>query len=135
MKLGVRITVHGDSGLDASDDEGRVVKTIFGRESELLFCCLGRQFHIGGDGTEVGHDAEDTLGLFCSVGADGVGVCRLRWRLRGGLGGLSGLRIEKSAGRVGKLVGWKGCGAAGWFVEGTGAAGELLSAERQRGPG
>src|ERR1700761_9024533 len=69
MKLGVRITVHGDSGLDASDDEGRVVKTIFGRESELLFCCLGRQFHIGGDGTEVGHDAEDTLGLFFEVEA------------------------------------------------------------------
>jgi len=73
--------------------------------------------------------------LLCSIGADGVGVYRLRRRLRGGLRVLTGLRIEKSAGRVGKLVGWKRLGDAGSFVGRTGAASEFLSAESQRCPG
>jgi hypothetical protein len=48
-----------------------------------LLCGLGRQFRVGGDRAEVGHDAEDTLGLLGSVWADGVGVCRCLLRRSG----------------------------------------------------
>jgi len=57
VKLGVGVAVLGETGLDAGDEEGRVVKAVFDRKSELCFWCLGRQLRIGGDGAEVGHDA------------------------------------------------------------------------------
>ena len=74
VKFGVGFAVHGEAGLNACDEEGGIVEAVFCRESQLLLCCLGWQFRVGGNGTEVRHDSEDTLGLLGSVGADGVGV-------------------------------------------------------------
>ena len=114
MKLGVGITVHRDAGLNAGDYEGGVVETVFGGKSQFLFCCLRRQFRVGGDGAEVGHDAEDAFGLLGSIGAEGVGVggCLLgrgarRWLY---LARLGILERAGSVGQLGELDGWcEGC--------------------------
>jgi len=105
MKLGVGVAVHGDAGLDASDEERGVVEAVLCGEGQLFFGRLGRQLGVSRDGAEVGHDAEDALGLLGAVGADGVGiVCLLRWL--GCLGGLrvlrvlGGLRILNRAGSI-----------------------------------
>ena len=114
VKLGVGITVHSDAGLNAGDDEGGVVEAVFGSKSQFLFCCLGRQFHVGGDGAEVGDDAEDTFGLLRSIGAERGGVGRgllgrgaRRWLY---LARLGILERAGSVGQLGELDGWcEGC--------------------------
>ena len=65
----------------------------------FCFAVCGGEFDVGRDGAEVGHDAEDALGLLGAVGADGVGVGRLDGLGRGAA--LAGLRIEDVAGGVG----------------------------------
>ena len=90
MKFGVGVAVHGEAGLDAGDEEGGVVEAILACEDELFFRCLRRELGVCGDGAEVGHDAEDALGLLGTVGADGVGVV--------------GCLLVAGAGRLGRIA-------------------------------
>src|SRR6266851_3612779 len=98
VEFGVGGTVHGEACLYAGDEERGVVEGVLTGDDELVFCAHGWKLHVGGDGAEVWHYAEDALGLLGAVGADGVGVgCLLEW---GGGRCLTGLRLEHSAGSV-----------------------------------
>jgi hypothetical protein len=53
----------GDAGEDADFNEAGIVEGVVEDQLELLLWGHGRQLGIGGDGTEVGDDEEDALGL------------------------------------------------------------------------
>ncbi len=67
-ELGVGVAVEGEASLDARDQERRVVEAIAGCQKDLLFGRQGRELGVCGHGTEVGHDAEDSLGLLGTIG-------------------------------------------------------------------
>lgn len=68
MELRVRIVVHGEACLDGGEDERGVVEAVLTGEEELLFCGLGCELGACRDGAEVGHDAENALGLLRGIG-------------------------------------------------------------------
>ena len=70
VELGDGVAVHGEAGLDAGDEEGGVVEAVAGCQDELFLRGYGGELGVCGDGAEVGHDAEDALGLL----GDAVGV-------------------------------------------------------------
>ena len=110
-ELGVGVAVEGEASLDARDQERRVVEAIAGCQMDLLFWRHGWKFGVCGDGTEVGHDAKDSLGLLGTLGNSAVwrrrclwsGGCRLTG-LRCGLSYRSG-RVWKSGVKAGRAGG------------------------------
>jgi len=112
VKFGVGVAVHGETSLNAGDEEGGVVEGVLAGDEELLLRRHGRQLGVGGDGAEVWYDAEDSLGLLRAVGADDVGVSGFDGLLRGGR--LRGLWVEHCAGRV-----WQICSGDGRWSGGV----------------
>jgi hypothetical protein len=114
-ELGVRVGFEVVAGEGQGNEEGGVVEGVFAGGDELVFHRLGWEFNIGADGTEVGKDAEDAMGLRRGLLIGG----RLRLRLQGvdggGRGGLlirvrAGRNIEIESGGYNGCLGRNGCG-------------------------
>ncbi len=67
------VDAFGGEGCDAEEDEGGVVEGLAGGDLEVIFPGRRRGDCTAGDGAEVGHEAEDALGLSAAEG-DGIAV-------------------------------------------------------------
>ena len=79
VKLGCGVAGLRLCGDDAGKDEGGVVEAILRGGDELVFDGLGREDGACADGSKVGDDAKDALGLLIDVdgsGWIGGGCCR-----------------------------------------------------------
>ena len=131
--------VGGDAG-EAEEDEGGVVEGLFGGDFEVVVPAGRVDLGAGRDGTEVGHEAKDSLGLLAGKG-DGVavGVELDIWfglvRLSGGLGwGLLGAVAGGIEGEVGVWQGGRDGGVGGGEEElGRGVGQGLLGVEGRGG--
>src|SRR5215470_390197 len=74
MELGVRVVRHRDAGLEGGQDERTVVEAVAARDEELVLRTLRRQLCVCRDGAEVGHKAENAIGLlrFVEIGIRGL---------------------------------------------------------------
>ena len=101
MKFRVRVLGLANSREDRDEDKVGVVEGVLGAFFELLLKGFGGKFCIRRDGTEIGNDAEDALGLFTLQAAVLWIVLRCgRLRLGSRGGRIYALTDERSAGIV-----------------------------------
>ena len=67
------IEAFGGDGGEAEKEEGGVIEGLMGRDGEVVLPAGGMGLGAGGDRAEVGHEAEDALGLL-SFERDGIAV-------------------------------------------------------------
>jgi len=116
-QLGIGVRGYVVAGDGERDEDGGVVEGIFKGCGELLLDGLGGELYVGTDGTKVGEDAEDALGLL------GRRLCGLGLSLRCvDVGWGCGLIGVRAAGGVGRDAEVESCGGR---LEGSGRGGSV----------
>ncbi len=132
---GMFVESFGGEGGETEKDEGGIIDGLVGGDGEVVFPAGRVGLESAGDGAEIGHEAEDALGLAAFEGDEiAVGVDRVFgagfgggvWRGGGGRPGSErrcGLIAELSAGQRWAVFRAGSAGRAGRVRQGLGMAG------------
>ena len=105
---GMRVQAFGGEGRKTEEEEGGVVKGLVGGDVEVVLPTGWMDLGAGGDGAEVGHEAEDAVGLL-ELEGDGVAVLvDVDGPVLGGVTARAGRLREGCVGGLGALAAVEG---------------------------